>query len=44
MGLSEQASEGQMATRAKGLVFEDAVLVSPLLSSSAGRDNLINRV
>ena len=44
MGLPEQASKGQVETRAKGLVFEDAVLVCPLLSSSPRRGNLINRV
>lgn len=29
MGTADQASDAQLETRAKGLVFEDAVLVSP---------------
>ena len=39
MGLPEQASKGQLETRAKGLVFEDAVLVRPFLSSSLRRSD-----
>lgn len=35
MGTPEQASKAQLETRAKGLVFEDAVLVCLLLCSSA---------
>jgi hypothetical protein len=35
VGTPEQASDAQIESRAKGLVFEDAVLVSPLLCSSA---------
>jgi hypothetical protein len=34
VGTPEQASEGQLVTRAKGLVFEDAVLVCLLPSSN----------
>jgi hypothetical protein len=35
VGTADQASDAQLETRAKGLVLEDAVLVCPLLCSSA---------